>query len=205
MNRKIRDLNHNIMNILDLLTEQERKVVNEKHYLKGLTIFNEGEKCDELFIVLKGVIEVASYSEIGNEIIFNIIHKSEMFGNNLLFSSSPYFKGDVIVKENAVIGAIKKKDLIPLLMNNESFLMEYLRYGSDFSKNLNDKIKILSFMTAEERLMYLLDTNNNIVEYKSITELSKRLFLTREATSRLVTKLVNQNKIIRKGNKLILQ
>jgi len=46
--------------------------------------------------------------------------------------------------------------------------------------------------------MYYLRKNNNVIKYDSITSLANNLYLTRETTSRLISKLV-KDKVITKS------
>ena len=173
-------------------------------YPKGVTIAYEGELCDKVRIIIAGRIRIISISSTGEEIIYKDLLRNDMFGNNLIFSKNPRYRGDIVVEETASIYEFSKDELIALLMSNKEFLTQYLMYQSEDSKKLNQTIKILSASSSEEKLLYLLQTSNNQIEIISITDLSKRLNLTREATSRVVHKLVKEgiisykNKIIRK-------
>jgi CRP-like cAMP-binding protein len=152
-----------------------------------------------------GNVTISSFSYHGREIVFNSLRESEIFGNNLIFSSDPTYKGDVIAKVESVVVLINKNLLLEILQNNNEFLQEFLKINSDFSKSLNTQIKILSFDKAEERFLYFMFINNNRYKYRSITDLSHLLFLKRETLSRLLTRLLlNKDINIDKKNKLII-
>ena len=187
------------MNIFDLLTKEQKKNCQIFHLNKGNILFHEDDECEEVGIVLKGDISIVSYSLNGTEIIYNNLKEGQMFGNNLLFSSYPFYKGNVIAKEKSEVVIIRKRILLSFFAENEDFLISYLKYSSDFSKTLNNQIKLLSFDSAEERLLFLLKSNKTM-KIKSVTSLAKTLFLTREATSRLLTKMEREGKIKRSGN-----
>ena len=187
------------MNIFDLLTKEEKEKCQRIVCEKERIIFREDEKCEHLGIVIKGLVNITSYSLNGREIVYNSLSNGQMFGNNLLYSSNPYYKGNVISSSNSEIILLDKNTLIEVLKNNESFLLAFLKYNSDFSKSLNYQIKLLSFDSAEERLLYYLKDKRK-VHIKSVSSLAKSLFLTREATSRLLSKMVEEGKIRRSGN-----
>lgn len=177
----------------------------KKTFEKGTTIFHEGDICEYICVVIKGLVTISSLSQSAEEIIYNIITESQMFGNNLLFSSSSQYKGDVICKEESTIIFINKKQMEDLLQNNKDFLLAFLKYESDFSKELNHKIKILSLQSAKERLMYLFSINNRKIKFVSTTLLAKNLFLSREATSRLISSLLKEGTIVKQDNYLMLK
>ena len=183
-------------NILQTLSIDELNLFFKKDIKKGEIIYHEGEKCFELGIVNSGNLIIVSYSKNGQEIIYNSLNSGGMFGNNLIFSTNPYYRGDVLAIEDSSIYIINRDKLIKLLMNNKTFLENYLHYQSDISIKLNMTIKLLSFSSIEDRFFYLLSVHNNVYTYKSISDLARILHVSREGLSRLITKLKKDNNII---------
>lgn len=183
-------------NIIETLTAQEKENLIAKKVMKNTTIFHEGDHCSSIGIIKTGHVVISSFSLTGKEIIYNSLYDNQMFGNNLIFSSDPYYKGDVIAKDNSEIIFINKEQLITLLTKNKNFLNIYLMYESDFAKKLNATIKLLSFDSAYERFLYYMEINNNYIKIKSITSLANILQLSRETLSRLIHKLKKDNNII---------
>ena len=189
-------------NILSLLTKEEKALLKVKTYSKNQVIFKEGSLCDSIGILTSGKVEIVSYSFSGEDIVYNYLAKNQIFGNNLLFSSDPSYKGDVISRGETTIVFILKEDLIRLLSSNQKFLEAYLRVQSDFGKSLNSRIKLYSMNSAEERFEYFLFLNKNEIEYHSITSLASQLNLKRETLSRLISKLEKENAIKRSPHKI---
>jgi len=184
-------------NILSLLEKEERKLLSVRSYNKNDVLHREGETCEEITIVSEGKIKIVSYSFSGKEIVFNELGKNQIFGNNLLFSSEPNYKGDVVSVDKSIVVTIKKDDLITLLSSNKEFLKEYLKIQSDFGKSLNSRIKLLSIDSALERFEYYLYINKGEVDFKSVTTLASELGLKRETLSRLISKLEKENVVER--------
>ena len=187
------------MTLFNLLSEKEKKFGKTVQLKKGQILFHESDRCEYVGLVTKGQIVISSYTLSGNEIIYNNIGVGDMFGNNLLFSSNPYYKGNVIAIFNSEIILFNKDNLLSIFQQNPAFLEEYLHFQAEFAKNLNHKLKILSFDSAEERLLYLLNEKKKI-RIKSVSALAKELYLSRETLSRLITRLVDEGKISRAGN-----
>lgn len=183
------------MNIIDLLTEKQKQYLVYKKYEAKTNVFKENDFCDCIGIVTEGKVEIISYLDDGKQIVYNSIDENQIFGNNLVFSSNPYFKGDIVTKTKCTIGFIYQKQLIKILQSNENFMIEYLKKQADFTKQLNDNIKIMSISNMEERLYYLLKTNDGKLKYETISELAHKLFMQRETLSRLISKLEKQSKI----------
>jgi len=188
--------------LLSTLSKNENKYVLLKEFNKNEILFHENDLCDLIGIILEGQIDIVSYSFSGDELVYNSLAENMVFGNNLLFSSQPEFKGSVIAKQPSKVAFISKHSLIKLLQTNEKFLIEYLKIQSDFGKNLNSQIKLLSYSSAEERFLYYLYSNNKLITYSSVTDLSSKLHLKRETLSRLLSVLEKRH-LIRRLNKQI--
>lgn len=198
------DYNHKMYNIIETLKEEEQKLVKTVNLKKGEILFHEGDICECVAVVLEGEISIVSYSYHGNEMTYNELKPFMLFGNNLLFSSDPRYKGSVLAKKAAKAGLIYKKDVLFLLKNNEEFLNLFLKYQSDIGKSLNAKIKLLSFTNAKERFLYYLYINNDVIEYETITKLASSVSLQRETLSRLISSLEDERIIKRNRKKIML-
>ena len=187
------------MQLFNLLSKEEKergKIISVK---KGETLFHEGEKCHYVGILLSGGITISSFTLSGQQIVYNIIEKGDMFGNNLLFSDNSSYRGDVIATSDGSVFLINKENLLKIMQNNGIFLENYLNLQANFSKKLNFNLKILSLSSARERFLYYLDERQSI-RYKSISALANSLYLTRETLSRLISELVKEGKIEKKDN-----
>ena len=191
-------------NLLQTLNEEEKRLIKTVSLNKEQILFLENEICESVGLIIEGEIEIVSYSFTGKEIVFNTLSTNMIFGNNLIFSSDPRYKGSVISKTNSNVALIGKKLLINLLKNNEAFLLEYLKVQSDTGKQLNFQIKLLSLESAEERFLYYLHSKGGAINYKSITSLARTIYLQRETLSRLITKLINKKIIIKRKNSISL-
>ena len=170
---------------------------------KNQTLFFEGDVCEKVGLIVHGKVSIISYYSDGEEVIYNTLKKGEMFGNNLIFSSEPYYRGDVVSIEESEILYINKEDLINALSSDRELLELYLKQQSDFSKLLNFKIKLLTIDKAKDRLVYYLTFNKKKVEYKSVTKLAKELYLSRETLSRTMYRM-QSNDELEISNKIII-
>ena len=188
--------------LLNVLNKKEHQMVKGYQIAKGNIIFHEGDVCESIGIIISGKIDIVSYSFQGKELLINSIKAGEIFGNNLIFSSLPIYKGDVIAKEKCVVAFINKENLVYLLQNNAEFLDLYLQAQSDKAKLLTARIQLLSFPNAEERLFYYASKNHNVIEFKNVTTLAATLGVQRETLSRLLTSLVERHLIKKEKGKI---
>lgn len=188
--------------ILDYLNNNEKELIKYLDVSDNKVLFHEDDKCLCVGIVVKGQVKISTFLNNGNEVIYNTLNVDQMFGNNLIFSNQPYYRGDVKADKGSRIALIYKDDLIKILKNNEEFLFAYLNIQSEFTKTLNSNIKLLSIANAKERLIYYLHINNNKIEFKTISELSKNLYLERETLSRTISKMIKDKLIYKDNNKI---
>ena len=188
--------------ILNVLSKKEHQLVKGYQIAKGNVIYHEGDICESIGIIISGKIDIVTYSFDGKELLINSLKSGEIFGNNLLFSSSPIYRGNVIAKEKAVVAFINKENLVTLLQNNTEFLNLYLQAQSDKAKALTARIQLLSFPNAEERLFFYASKNNGVINFKNVTTLAATIGVQRETLSRLLTNLIERHLIKKEKGKI---
>jgi CRP-like cAMP-binding protein len=188
--------------LLNVLNKEEHKLVKGYQVAKNNVIFHEGDVCETIGIIISGKVDIISYSFEGKELLINSLKAGEIFGNNLIFSSEPVYRGDVIAQEKSVIAIINKENLVYLLQNNKDFLNLYLKAQSDKAKLLTSRIQLLSLVNAEERLFYYASKNDNVIVYKNVTTLAATIGVQRETLSRLLTSLIKRHLIKKEKGKI---
>ena len=190
-------------NIFSILEKDEIALWKKKDLLKEGILFKEGEECAEVGIVAEGQLVISSYSYGGKEIVYNLIGPGAMFGNNLLYADDKRYKGNVVAKKKTTLYLINKTSLMKLLAQNPKFLEFFLSTASNKVKDLNARVRLLSFQVLEERLMFLIHENKGILPYVSITSLASELGAERETLSRLVSRLSREGTIRKEKHRLI--
>lgn len=191
------------MNIINCLNSFELLRTKTVEYKKDSILFDEDEKCELIGIIESGQVEISTYLSNGEKVIYNTLNIGDIFGANLVFSSEPYYKGSVVATSDCRVRIIGKNDLKIILQQNDKFLENFLQIQSNFTKKLNYKIKLLSMNSAVDRVMFAISSQKNKeLRFKSVTALADSLGLTREATSRTISKLEKEGKILLK-NKII--
>lgn len=180
-----------------LLNREEKQKLKIIKTHKDQLIFREDEDCAYAGIVVSGQISIRSYNLNGKEVIYNTIDSGGIFGNNLLFSSDRKYKGDVIALKDSTVALVDKEALLQILKENEDFLEYYLKIQADSLKQINLKVKLLSFDSARERFMYYLNYHQGLIHFESVSALANELSLSRENVSRLLSSLVKEGIIIK--------
>ena len=82
------------MNILNLLTKEEiNKFIKYSTYDSNQVVFNEGDICNSIGIVVEGEILIKTYTYNIKEEIITVIKEKNFFGQYLLFSNNNIYLG----------------------------------------------------------------------------------------------------------------
>lgn len=190
------------MNILNLLTQKEKEKISYLNLKQNQILFHEGEECKSIFIIIEGQITILNYSLNGNEEIISILNKNDVFANALIFSNNNYYLGEIIATKPTKLAIINKNELISLLQNNKSFLECYINLIAEKTIKFTIKTKLLSHKNIRSRIIYYLEINNYSIK-KNISFLAKELVLPRPSVSREISKMINEDIIYIKNNKII--
>ena len=190
------------MNILNLLNQKEKEKISYLNLKQNQILFHEGEECKSIFIIIEGQITNLNYSLNGNEEIISILNKNDVFANALIFSNNNYYLGEIIATKPTKLAIINKNELISLLQNNKSFLECYINLIAEKTIKFTIKTKLLSHKNIRSRIIYYLEINNYSIK-KNISFLAKELVLPRPSVSREISKMINEDIIYIKNNKII--
>lgn len=190
------------MNILNLLNQKEKEKISYLNLKQNQILFHEGEECKSIFIIIEGQITILNYSLNGNEEIISILNKNDVFANALIFSNNNYYLGEIIATKPTKLAIINKNELIFLLQNNKSFLECYINLIAEKTIKFTIKTKLLSHKNIRSRILYYLEINNYSIK-KNISFLAKELVLPRPSVSREISKMINEDIIYIKNNKII--
>ncbi len=190
--------------LLSLLTttldEKEKKLFHLRSFEENDILFHQHDRCEEVDILIAGDLMMCTYDDDGHEDVFNVIGPNSIFGNNLVFSSNPYYLSHIIALSAGSYLRISKTDLLLLLKSNHAFFLNYMQIIADKTINLTQRLKVISIQNGTKRLLAYLELKGSAQDgyyLKSVTKLAKEISLPRETTSRIISKLVKEGKIIK--------
>lgn len=168
-----------------------------KTYEKGDLIFNEGDKCNYVCIVINGSVKISTTSTLYNEFIISTIKTGESFGENLIFSEKPYYLGDIVATKKTSILFLSKNDYLKYVNEN---LEEFLQENSKRYLLLQQRTKILLQKSIREKILFYLISKYNStgsldIKISSKEELAKYLNIERPSLSRELIKLKEEGLI----------
>ena len=183
-----------------LLTLKHQKI----KFRKNQILFRHDERTNDIYLILKGRIDIIMTSLNGEEEIISSLNQFDIFANALVFASNPSFFGDVVAKEDGELIAVSKNDIINKIKEDEMFLSLYIQELSSKTMELNIRSKLLGHKNIRDRIIYFLQINKGSINM-TINDLSKILVLPRPSVSRELIKMSNEDIIIKKGRFIVLK
>ena len=183
-----------------LLTLKHRNI----KFRKNQILFRHDERTNDIYLILKGRIDIIMTSLNGEEEIISSLNQFDIFANALVFASNPSFFGDVVAKEDGELIVVSKNDIINKIKEDEIFLSLYIQELSSKTMELNIRSKLLGHKNIRDRIIYFLQINKGSINM-TINDLSKILVLPRPSVSRELIKMSNEDIIIKKGRFIALK
>jgi len=166
-----------------------------KKYPEGNVVVTEGSKCEELGILLEGLLEVQTFYSSGKLLTFSQLRPVEIFGEAILFSKMNKFPATIGAIKDSKIMFIKKEDLISCLTNCHKFMENFLELLSNKLLILNKKVKMLSLESIRKKIENFLmeeykKQGSNIIKVSlSRKEMAEHMGIQRPSLSRELIKM----------------
>jgi len=178
------------------------KITMLKTVPKNYVVFQEGEKGDALFIVVKGKVKVLLYGEDGREYILDVIGADGFFGELSLIDELPRSANVMTVEESELL-VIRRADFMRLLMENPAITINILKMLSRRLRAADERIKGLAFLSVEGRILkYLMEIGEEtgvkvkdhlVIEHgPTQIEIANSCGCSRETVSRMIKNMIEK-------------
>lgn len=176
------------------------KIVREKKFAKGETLFSPGDDADSLIIMHQGQVKLTNFGSEGQEKIISLLQAGDFDGTATLFSPTKHtMYGIAVTKGEACV--LDRNSFKKVMTDSPQLALHILNeFGTKLVEQQREYARNLT-TTAEGRLAsYLLEysTEVNSSEFKlpfKKYELANLLDLTPETLSRQLKNLEEQNLI----------
>ena len=187
------------------LSEEEIEAVSrlifEKKFGKGETIFFEGDEADGFYIVSSGQIKVFKMNPMGKEHILHIFGPGEPVGEVPVFSKQPFpANAEAIIKSSTLF--FPRKDFVALIEKKPLLALNMLAVLSRRLRQFAVQIENLSLKEVPARLAgYLLyiakeqDNGNAVKLPVSKGQLASLLGTIPETLSRIFSRMSDEGLI----------
>ncbi len=156
--RKILELLRNIQ-LFAALSDEElddiRKKIVIKSFHKNEVILCEENTNQVMYVILSGKVKVIQTTEEGKEVILAMHRAGDFFGEVSLIDNKT-MPAIVVAKEDSIVAIISKGEFYSLLYSQGKVLDVLLQILCSRLRDSWDRIQLLSFTNASQRIKMLL-------------------------------------------------
>lgn len=171
--------------------------IKTKTYKKGSYIIKNGNRTDNLGVILEGSAQITKIDSLNKEIVVENLKTNDIFGHNIVCLGIKKSPVNIIAKTNCEILFLPFEKVITpcnkLCKYHLQLIKNIMKMISKRNSLLNDKLDIIGQKTTREKILALLenyktDTGVFSIPY-SREEMAKFLCVDRSAMSRELCKM----------------
>jgi len=158
---------------------------------RGTAIFAKGDPGTGLMGVLAGTVKISAPSADGRDIVLNIIHEGEIFGETALLDGRPH-TADASAMTDCELMAIERRDFIPFLSSHVELMMKIIEILCARLRRTSEQVQELTFLdlpaSLAKALLRLIDEAEAPTSTRKVTitqrEISQIIGRSREGTNK---------------------
>lgn len=125
------------------LKELLQTIHHVKKVSKGQYLFQEGSFASELYMIVKGKVQVGKLIPDGRELTIRLCSAGEIVGELSLFSDNARHQQNAKMMEEGEVAIIFKKELEEKLASNSVLAMEFMKWITDHYRKSQAKFRDL--------------------------------------------------------------
>jgi CRP/FNR family transcriptional regulator len=126
-----------------------------KIYKKGQTVFSQGDKAEQMFLLKAGRVKLSKITAEGEEITLDIRKSGDFLGETMLTEDIDYPLSAICLEDTLTCGFTKK--------GFEKIVLEHANIGLQVIKNLSKRIASLTSRVGSLSLSHLEDRLYNVL------------------------------------------
>lgn len=175
---------------------------------RNTTFIEQGNVCNNLYILLDGRLEVNIIDANGNQILIEHIESPRTFATPHLFKKDNRFPATFKTTEDSILLTATKKSTFELLSKYPELLQSFLCTSGNCNACTTVRLDVLSRKTIRERILVYpikrLDKSTSTAKIThTLTQLAEYINVTRPALSTEFNKMEKEGLIKRKENNYI--
>jgi CRP/FNR family transcriptional regulator, cyclic AMP receptor protein len=181
-----------------------------RSYPERVTIVNEGDISNSLYLILEGKVKVFTTSEDGREAVFCTQGPGEYFGEVALADDAPR-SASVITLAPTRLAILAREDLLRCMRDHPGIGLAIIQGLAGRVRRLTEQVRSLALLDVYSRLIQLLtdlaeDRDGELVIEPRLThqELASRIGASREMVTRILGDLVRGGYLRIEGQRMIL-
>lgn len=182
----------------------KERIKNELEYSafegqENTIVAEQGERCNFLYVLAKGILEVNRIDKAGNNVKIENIIAPRAFATPHLFNGNHILPATFKSTTDIIVIKITRDSIFKLMSSEPDVLESFLRISGSCNKCTAGRIEILSQRGVRNRFVHYIfdrkiDSANALLEHNQ-TELAEYLSVTRPALSKEVNRMIRENLI----------
>ena len=165
--------------------------MKRRSLLRGTVIFAKGDPGSGLMGVLAGIVKISVPSADGRDVVLNIIHEGEIFGEIALLDGHPR-TADASAMTDCELMVIERRDFIPFLSSHSELMMKVIEILCARLRHTSEQVQELTFLhlpaNLAKALLRLTDEAQASTSTRKVTitqrEVSQIVGRSRESTNK---------------------
>lgn len=144
------------IDVEELIQLIEQSGFQIKKYEKGRLIFQAGDPCDKLIVLIKGKVTAEMLDPSGKSLKIEDAEAPQSLATAFMYGQKQKIPVNVTAVKAAEFMYIQKEQFQKMLMQSEKLLGNYINMISTRAQFLSDKVKFMSFNTIRQKLAHFL-------------------------------------------------
>mgnify|MGYP005844942501 CR=1 FL=1 len=154
-----------------------------KEYKKKEVIYSEGANPIGVYFLNKGKVKILKSSELGKELITDLINEGDFFGYASLLEEKVYLETAQAMEESEIC-LIPKEDFYSLLYNNREVAAKFIKMLTNELADKEERLVKLAYHSVRKRVAEALITIRD--RYKKENEAKFSISISREDLANIV-------------------
>src|SRR3981081_4008145 len=158
---------------------------------RGATIFAKGDPGTGLMGVLSGMVKVSVASAEGKDVVLNIFHEGEVFGEIALLDGRPR-TADATAMSDCELIVIERRDFVPFLSAHPDVMLKFIEILCSRLRRTSEQVQDITFLNLPTRLAKTLlqltaaEDGSAASRKAAVTqrEISQMIGISRESTNK---------------------
>ena len=162
-----------------------------RRVVRGTAIFAKGDPGTGLMGVLAGTVKVSVASADGKDIVLNLFHEGEVFGEIALLDGRPR-TADATAMSDCELVVIERRDFVPFLSDHPDVMLKFIEILCSRLRRTSEQVQDITFLNLPTRLAKTLlqltaaEDGSEAARKAAVTqrEISQMIGISRESTNK---------------------
>lgn len=168
-----------------------------QEYPAGRRMFNPGDPCRALMVLVEGQAESRMMGEEGRELLVDRLKAPMLLAPAFLFATPNIVPVEVNAVTDCVVWHINREAFFEFLQQEPTVLKAFLEVLSNRGHFLSGKMRTFAVNSLRNRVLEYLEANGSIT---SVADVAQQLGATRPSLSRILSDMLDEG-VITKGTK----